>query len=36
MKKITFWAIIIITVFTAALSFTYKDGCLFIETKEMK
>jgi hypothetical protein len=36
MKKTTFYAIIIITVFTLALTFTYKDGALFIKTEDME
>ena len=36
MKKITLPAIIIIIVFTLALTFTYKDGALFIKTKDME
>jgi hypothetical protein len=32
MKQTTLYAIIIIIVFTLALTFTYKDGALFIKT----
>jgi len=36
MKQTTFYAIIIIIVFTLALTFTYKDGALFIKTEDME
>jgi hypothetical protein len=35
MKQTTLYAIIIIIVFTLALTFTYKDGALFIKTEDM-
>ena len=36
MKQTTLYAIIIIILFTLALTFTYKDGALFIKTENME